>query len=224
MKIEIHAQDVSDIFWRNLSLRWAHGIRTWLYHLDNESSIAEQYREAADYNTGSVPSATAVALLALGLEMKPDVAFEVGTFIGNTTRPLALTCKDVYTCDASNDIKLSVPHLTQYPKLTSTAALERFKAEKGKKIDLLVLDGRLQPQDLELLRELAAPNMVTALDDCYQLEKGMVNVSMLIPAQLAGPCLYVPPPRGEPFTAFGVPGGTTLGLVVPSTMLGILQA
>ena len=101
MKIELHAQDVSDIFWRNLSLRWAHAIRIWLHHLDNESCVAEHYREHADYNTGSVPSATAVALLALGHELKPDVAFEVGTFIGNTTRPLALTCKAVYTCDSS---------------------------------------------------------------------------------------------------------------------------
>ena len=223
MKIEIHAQDVSDIFWRNLSLRWAPGIRTWLNHLDNESCLAEHYREAADYNTGSVPSATAVALLALGLEVKPDVAFEVGTFIGNTTRPLTLTCKTVYTCDASNDIKLRIPNLTQYPKLTSTIALERFKAE-GKKIDLLFLDGRLQPQDIVSLKELVTSETVIALDDCYQLEKGMINVSMLVAAQLTGPVFYIPPPRGEPFAAFGVPGGTTLGLVVPSAMLGILQA
>ena len=223
MKIELHAQDVSDIFWRNLSLRWAHSIRYWLKHLDNESGVAEHYRESADYNTGSVPSATAVATMLLGLEMKPQVAFEVGTFIGNTTRPLTLTCKKVYTCDASNDIKLSIPNLTQYPKMTSTAALEQFKTE-GVKIDLLFVDGRLQPQDMDLLRGLVKPETVIALDDCYQLEKGMVNVSMLLPAQLACPSFYIPPPRGEPFATFGVPGGTTLGLVVPSTMLGVSQA
>lgn len=170
-----------------------------------------------------MPSATAIATLILGLEMKPEVAFEVGTFIGNTTRPLADTCKKVYTCDASNDIPLELLDVTQYPKLSSTVALEKFKAE-GVKIDLLFLDGRLQPGDIDLLRGLVQPGVVIALDDCYQLEKGMVNVSMLLPAQLAGPSFYVPPPRGEPFAAFGVPGGTTLGLVVPSTMLGILQA
>ena len=58
MKIAIPAQDVSDVFWRNLSLRWAHSIRKWLPYLDNESCVAEHAREAADYNTGSVGSAT----------------------------------------------------------------------------------------------------------------------------------------------------------------------
>ena len=223
MKIKLHAQDVSDIFWRNLSLRWAHAIRNRLADLDSDSCSAEHHREHADYNTSSVPSATAIALMILGLEMKPDVVFEVGTFIGNTTHPLALTCGEVYTCDGSNDIKLNLPNVVQYPKTLSTAAFEQFKTE-GKKIDLLVLDGRLQPQDIALLKELVTPETVIALDDCYQLEKGMINVSMLLPAQLNGPCFYVPPPRGEPFAAFGIPGGTTLGLVVPSTMLGILQA
>ena len=217
MRIELHAQDVSNIFWRNLSLRWAHAIRKWLDHLDNESCVAEQWREAADYNTGSVPSATAVAVMLLGLEMKPAVAFEVGTFIGNTTRPLALTCTKVYTCDGSNDIKMHLPNVTQYPKTMSTAAFEAFKAT-GEKIDLLLLDGRLQPADLPLVIELLKDDGVIALDDCYQLEKGMVNVSLLQGR------FYIPPPRGEPFAAFGVPGGTTLGLMVPAAALGILQA
>ena len=217
LKVEIHAQDVSDLFWRNLSLRWAHAIRRWLPHLDSESLIAETDREHADYNTGSVPSATAVAVLLLGSEMKPEVAFEAGTFIGNTTRPLALTCKKVYTCDSSNDIKLHLPNVTQYPKTLSTAAFTEFKATR-QKIDLLLLDGRLQPPDLPLVQELLHPEGVVALDDCYQLEKGMVNVSLLQGR------FYVPPPRGEPFAAFGVPGGTTLGLMVPPAILGILQA
>ena len=216
MKIAIPAQDVSDVFWRNLSLRWAAGIRKWLPHLDNESLIAEQYRQAADYNTGSVPSATAVALLILGLEMRPEVAFEVGTFIGNTTRALAITSKTVYTCDGSNDINLHLPNAVQYPRLMSTEALGRFKAT-GDKIDLLLLDGRLQPADLPLANELLKPDGIIALDDCYQLEKGMVNVSLLQGR------FYIPPPRGEPFAVFGVPGGTTLGLMVPAAALNIIQ-
>jgi hypothetical protein len=99
----------------------------------------------------------------------------------------------------------------------STAALEAFKATGGK-IDLLLLDGRLQPADLPLVQELLTPEGIIALDDCYQLEKGVMNVSLLQGR------FYVPPPRGEPFAVFGVPGGTTLGLMVPGTALGILQA
>ena len=222
MKIQIPAQDVSDIFWRNLSHRWAHSIRKWLPYLDNESCVAEHAREAADYNTGSVGSATAVALLILGAEMKPDVAFEVGTFIGNSTRALALTSKKVYTCDGSNDIGMHLPNVTQYPKTMSTAALTQF-AETGQKIDLLFLDGRLQPTDLPLLKDLMRPETIVALDDCYQLEKGVANVSIL-QAATQGALFYLPPPRGEPFTGFGIPGGTTLGLMVPAAALNIIQA
>ena len=217
MKVEIHAQDVSDIFWHNLSLRWAHSIRKWLPHLDNESCVAEHSRESADYNTGSVPSATAVALLILGAHIQPKVAFEVGTFIGNTTRALALHSYKVFTCDGSNDIRLHLPNVKQYPKMLSTAALTEFKGT-GQKIDLLVLDGRIQPADLPLLDELLTPEAVIALDDCYQLEKGMVNVSMLKGR------FYLPPPRGEPFAAFGVPGYTTLGLLVPPSAIQVLHA
>ena len=224
MKIEMHAQDVSDAFWRNLSLRWAPAIRHWTPHLDNDSLVAEQFRVQADYNTGSIPSATAIALLILGNELKPDVTFEVGTFIGNTTRALALTSKHVYTCDGSNDIRFSpsIPNVTYYPKTVSTAALEQF-AKLGKLIDLLVLDGRIQPGDTPHLKALLRPEAVIALDDCYQLEKGVVNVGMLNEIFPERRLFYVPPPRGEPFAAFGVPGGTTLGLVVPATMLGITQ-
>ena len=222
MKIQIPAQDVSDIFWRNLSLRWAHRIRCMVPKLDGDSSVAEWHREKADYNTGSVPSATAVATLILGLEMKPKVAFEVGTFIGNTTRALALTSKQVYTCDGSNDIGMHLPNVTQYPKTMSTAALTQF-AETGQKIDLLFLDGRLRKEDLPLLKDLMKPETIVALDDCYQLEKGVANVSIL-QAATQGALFYLPPPRGEPFAAFGIPGGTTLGLLVPAAAINVLQA
>ena len=221
MKIQIPAQDVSDIFWRNLSHRWAHSIRRWLPHLDNESCVAEHAREAADYNTGSVGSPTAVALLILGAEMKPDVTFEVGTFIGNSTRALALTSKQVYTCDGSNDIGMHLPNVIQYPKAMSTAALTQF-AETGQKIDLLFLDGRVQKEDLPLLKDLLTPETIIALDDCYQLEKGVANVSILQAAS-GGALFYLPPPRGEPFAAFGIPGGTTIGLLVPAAALNIIQ-
>ena len=222
MKIEMHAQDVSDVFWRNLSWRWAPAIRHWLPHLDNESLVAEHYRTVAAYNTGSIPSATAIALLILGLEMKPTVTFEVGTFLGNSTRALALTSKEVYTCDGSNDIKLRIPNVTQYPMTLSEAAFAQFAA-LGKKIDLLFLDGRLQPNDAAHLKALLTPEAIIALDDAYQLEKGTINVGMLMEIFLDRRMFYLPPPRGEPFAAFGVPGGTTLGLVAPAMTLSILQ-
>ena len=51
----------------------------------------------------------------------------------------------------------------------------------------------------------------------------MANVSILQAAS-GGALFYLPPPRGEPFAAFGIPGGTTIGLLVPAAALNIIQA
>jgi len=214
LEVLMHAQDVSDAFWRNLGLRWQADLRFRLPHLDNESLIAESLRQKADYNTGSIPTATAAALLILAAELKPERVFELGTFIGNSTRALALHSTDVYTCDGSNDIRLGLPNVTQYRKTMSTAALQAYKDLNVGPVELFFIDGRLQADDVPLLHDVTNEETVFALDDCYQLEKGIVNLSAISAAFPQRPLFYLPPPRGEPFKDYGVPGGTTLGLIL----------
>lgn len=231
-EVLMHAQDISDVFWRNLAIAHQAEVRASTPYLQQERLVAEHLREKADYNTGSIPVATAIALLILAYEIKPERTFELGTFIGNSTRALALHSTHVWTCDSSNDIGLGIPNVTQYRKTVSTVALQAYKDDPSKKdfpsrdglIELLFLDGRILDEDAALLAELTNDDTVIALDDCYQLEKGMVNVNALAMALKGRPLFYLPPPRGEPFAMLGVPGGITLGLLVHPKRLVITKA
>lgn len=222
MNVMIHAQDIADAFWRNLVVRWQAELRNQLGELDFSAVEAEKLRQQADYNTGSVPTATTMALTALCAELKPSVTFEIGTFIGNTTRVLARYSGYTYTCDKDNAILLRLANVFEYPKTTSTDALKQMAAEETV-VDLFFADGRVMPDDVPLIERVTHAETIFALDDCYQLEKGAVNVDMLIRALPARRLFYLPPPRGELFTTFGVPGYTTLGLLVPASKLLISQ-
>jgi len=214
LEVLMHAQDISDVFWRNLGIRWQAELRFRLPYLDNEALIAENLRQKADYNTGSVPTAAAAALLILAAEIKPERVFEIGTFIGNSTRALALHSKHVYTCDGHNDLGLGLPNVTQYRKIMSTAALQAYKDLNIGPVDLFFLDGRIQAEDAPLLCDVTNDETIFVLDDCYQLEKGTMNTHILGLTFKDRALLYLPPPRGEPFKDFGVPGGMTVGMVM----------
>ena len=213
-EVLMHAQDISDVFWRNLGIRWQADLRFRLPSLDNDSLLAEYLRVKADYNTGSVPTATAAALLILAAEIQPERTFELGTFIGNSTRALALHSKRVYTCDGHNDIELDLPNVTQYRKTMSTAALQAYKDLNLGPVELFFLDGRILTEDVPLLRDVTNDETVFALDDCYQLEKGIMNAHIMGLTFKDRPLFYLPPPRGELFKPFGIPGSTTLGLIM----------
>lgn len=223
-EIKTPAQDISDIFWRNLITAHSACIRFRLPHLDNDRLVAEHLRTMAAYNTGSIPSATATALMILAAELKPDRTFELGTFIGNSTRALALYSARVWTCDGHNDIGLGLPNVTQYRKTMSTDALKAYGEAKPGPIELFFVDGRLLAEDMPLVTELTDDETVFALDDCYQLEKGVMNVHALGLAVKPRPLFYVPPPRGEPFAAVGIPGGITLGLAVHTKRMVMIKA
>ena len=223
-EVLVHAQDISDIYWRNLAAAWQSEIRARLPYIDNERLIAESLRSKADYNTGSIPVSTAVALLILAREMQPERTFELGTFIGNSTRSLAIHSNHVWTCDGSNDIGLGLPNVTQYRKTMSTAALQAYKDANVGLINLFFLDGRVQQEDIPLIQELTDAETVFALDDTYQLEKGVVNVNVLGVGLQGRNLFYLPPPRGEPFAHLGVPGHITLGLMLNSARMVLLKA
>ena len=169
---------------------------------------------------------TAVALLILAREMQPERTFELGTFIGNSTRSLAIHSNHVWTCDGSNDIGLGLPNVTQYRKTTSTDALKAYKADSAKSgpINLFFIDGRLVQEDAELVRDVTDADTVFALDDTYQLEKGTVNVNFLGGVLKDRALFFLPAPRGEPFAHLGVPGHTTLGLMLNSARMVLLKA
>ena len=73
-------------------------------------------------------------------------------------------------------------------------------------MDLFFFDGRILPQDLELIHALSHPKTVYFFDDYVGTEKGVVNVALLYPTL----------PRhvlADPYKAFD--GRTTLAALVP---------
>ena len=223
-EVLVHAQDISDIYWRNLAAAWQSEIRARLPYIDNERLIAESLRSKADYNTGSIPVSTAVALLILAREMQPERTFELGTFIGNSTRSLAIHSNHVWTCDGSNDIGLGLPNVTQYRKTMSTAALQAYKDANVGPVQLFFIDGRIMEGDTQLLRDITDAETVYALDDTYQLEKGIVNVNVIGNTLKDRSLYFLPAPRGEPFAHLGVPGHITLGLLFNAARMVLLKA
>jgi predicted O-methyltransferase YrrM len=112
---------------------------------------------------------------------QPKVIAEVGTFIGVSTKTMNLAMErlvDIYTCDHSNNINLDVPNIFQYPKRPS---FEMFAdmVEKGVKVDLVYLDGRLSQEDVEPLSKIIYAETVFVFDDFEGIEKGVTNAMMV---------------------------------------------
>lgn len=161
---------------------------------------AENRRQLAHYNTGSIPEESAVALRAFALWLAPEIVIEVGTFIGFSTEALLAPCvKRIYTCDKDNDCLKPTKRITCYPKTRSTQML-RALAESGVKADLFFFDGRIQDEDLSLIAKLSKPFTAYLFDDFVGQEKGVINVDKLAP-QLPDHVLLAPDP---PETIYGM--------------------
>jgi len=139
-------------------------------------------RSQAEYNTGSLNYDDAFELYKVVKFFQPKVIAEVGTFIGVSTMVMDLATPDVtviYTCDASNNINLEMlPNVIQYPK-TPSHEMFKFLADKERKVDLVYLDGRLTPQDIEPLNKIITDQTVFVMDDFEGTEKGVSNAMML---------------------------------------------
>lgn len=120
---------------------------------------------------------------------RPTLIAEVGTFIGRSTYSLAVGSGDkatVYTCDASNDIKLppmpeGAARVVQFPNTTSTDMFKSLLADKnlGRKIDLFYIDGRVSEEDKALMLQLSNDRTIIVLDDFEGVEKGVANGMLL---------------------------------------------
>lgn len=178
--VQIGRRRFSDIFWNIVDEK----IGDYPYEaIEKIIEDQQKLREKSDYNTGSLPYDDAVELYKLVRVFAPKVIAEVGTFIGVSTRVMregAWSAK-IHTCDASNDIEVSPVYdseLFQYPKTSST---EMFKdlAEKGVKVNLVYLDGRLSQPDFEPLSKIVTDTTVFVMDDFEGIEKGVANAMML---------------------------------------------
>ncbi len=138
-------------------------------------------RVEANYNTGSLSYGDAEDLYTIINYFKPRVVAEVGTFIGVSTHVIYEARKgevDIHTCDYSNDIKLTLPLINQYPLTPSSVMFEKMRL-KGITPDLVYLDGRLTKDDLREVGTEKYSDIVFVLDDFEGTEKGVANALLL---------------------------------------------
>ena len=152
-------------------------------HTEIEKIIYNQseLRAGANYNTGSLPHDDAVDLYTIVNYFKPRMIAEVGTFIGVSTLVMYEACKgrtQIHTCDFSNDIKLEMPMVIQYPLTPSSVMFEKLRL-KGITPDLVYLDGRLTKDDLREVGTEKYSDTVFVLDDFEGTEKGVANALLL---------------------------------------------
>lgn len=136
--------------------------------------------------TGSISLHSIKTLWLLANYFAPKVIVEVGTYIGRSTlamyRGAQVSLQALYTCDYSFDC-WQPPHeearevIHYFGKTSSTHLLQGLHGQT--KVDMFLLDGRLQPNDLELIAGLRHPKSVFLVDDFEGVEKGVDNVLKL---------------------------------------------
>lgn len=162
----------------------------WIEESTAIKAAAEDRRQFADYNTGSVPLAAGVILRAIAEWFQPGYVVEIGTFVGMSTLCLRGREQDgrkVFSCDKSNDCFLvgadrsfsakPPPGVRLWPKTGSTKMLRELAGTAALfgAVDLFFFDGRIQDPDLELIGQLAHRDTIYAFDDYTGNEKGVIN-------------------------------------------------
>jgi hypothetical protein len=194
--------------------------------MQNALSLEER-RSQADYDTGSISTAAVWSIFSACLYFQPKMVAEVGTFIGKSTLAIASAmdlCRHevfgVFTCDFSNNIGLNLGTRTpimQFPKQPSTAMFSQM-VKDGIRCDILLIDGRLQEADLDLLPSVLHEQSVILLDDFEGTEKGCVNAMVLMQSLSKNHYLIYPPSR-QALERRGLMDGCTLAMIVPRSLV-----
>lgn len=213
-KIRLNRAKFSRVVWDNIFDHAEPYLQREQEFIQNKLIENEKWRGQAEYNTGSMSLGAMYTLYALSKFLKPVVAAEVGTFIGNSASAIVMGHNKVelHTCDYSNDIDIfpDRDNIVQYRKKSSS---DMFKAmmDEGKVVDLVFVDGRLAPSDIPMLEKMATDTTVIALDDFEGIEKGVANLALLLPQQWIRPYYHVIYPPNEM--------DCTIALLLPRTLV-----
>jgi predicted O-methyltransferase YrrM len=226
-KININRFKLSDLIWQSIfesNYTYSDITRTELL---NKSNLLDNLRKYADYNTGSISAGAIWALFSATMFFKPKIIAEVGTFIGKST--FAMACGmdivhgqdcQIYTCDFSNNIKLNFDTNTiikQFPKKPSTVMFQQMVTEFTK-CDMLLIDGRLQREDLNLLPSVIHDETVILLDDFEGTEKGVINSIHLMDI-FKDSHLLAYPPKNSILHSINMNSSCTIAVIIPNTLI-----
>ena len=198
--VKINSDDLSNLLWNKiLENSYSKKIINFT-QFQKAIDDLNLLRSQSTYNTGSITLTTAWLLYSLVYFFKPKTIVEVGSFIGKSTFSMAFAADDysnefmteIFCCDFSNHItfpNLTKTKINQFHKKSSTEMLSSFN--KDKSIDLLHIDGRLQPDDFSLLKDLINDQTIFVLDDFEGIEKGCINLINLYQSNLISKSKYL---------------------------------
>ena len=223
MRLHVSEAALASGFWENLNGsaldQEAERVAESILSLSN---IAAQNFPGA---TGSMSLCATKSLWLLAKYFSPRTIVEIGTYIGRSTSALYLGSRPeiekLYTCDASFDA-WRAGHLSDkgdiqyFGKTTSTQMLETLRRD-GVVVDLFFIDGRLQEQDIPLIRAVSHEKTVFILDDFEGLEKGVAN-GLALKGAFAS-LLLLSPPHGDLVRRFS--SSHNLALLVPKSAINI---
>lgn len=182
-------------------------------------------------NSGSIGIGSALTLFLAAHKRSPKIIGEVGTYIGNSAAAMALgagltgqavqliTC-DLHPCTQAPLAGLTLPQGSG-AHVVHGASTKMFQAlvDKQAKLDMLHLDGRLLPEDLQLLSQLLQDDTLIALDDCEGDEKGHMNLDLLRRAGLLKQYVYVEPFPQDLFRSWNLETRSVTGLILPIKLI-----
>ena len=218
--INLSVRNVSKIFWEIIYLNKDLLKNDFREKLFNKLNDLEKLRSIADYNTGSISLSSAFSLFLLVKHFKPMRILEIGTFIGKSTISMASAMEEftnkgeIFTCDASNEIKLPYvgnTKIIQFMKQDSTKMLECLTG----KFDLLFIDGRIKNSDTKLILNLITDKSIIIFDDFEGIEKGVANLMLLRQLKEFNKHYQINPPSEEFLKLHNFHSGALLGLLVP---------
>ena len=136
--INLSVRNISKIFWEIIYLNKDLLKNDFRENFFNKLNDLERLRSIANYNTGSISLSSAFSLFLLIKHFKPMRILEIGTFIGKSTISMASGMEEftdkgeIFTCDASNEIKLPYvgnTKITQFMKQDSTPNVRMFDGQ-----------------------------------------------------------------------------------------------
>lgn len=136
--------------------------------------------------TGSISLHSIKTIWLLAHYFQPSIIAEVGTYIGRSTLAMARGAQPslgaIFTCDMTFDC-WSAPNAEEAEKIRyfgKTSSTDMLRALSGQtNVDMFLLDGRLQPEDLSLIGSLRHDRSVFLIDDFEGVEKGIDNALKL---------------------------------------------
>jgi predicted O-methyltransferase YrrM len=229
LKVKLNCDTVSRALWEQIFCNASHIIDDATESLRQQAVEQERLRRNADLNTGSIGLSSAMALFLVTRAQTPGVVIEVGTFIGRSTRAMALAMSQcelpsstIYTCDYSNNLEIPSEEKVTIEQFKQTSSTEMFQTliARDVKADLVFLDGRLGDTDAKLLASLVKANTIYLLDDFEGIEKGVCN-SLKLETFLSRSHFLVYPPQQDLLSRYRFSERCTMGAWIPISSIGL---